>query len=155
MDISVASNFERLIYDFYLEGNSSLCSEVYSKFPNQPIRIDKNIWKKTSKLFLSYSVDDADTYECMRLFSKKYDYIMDPHTAVAAEAVSKFYKTLDDKTVILSTAHPAKFPKIIDKAGLHLSDIPSRLSAVINKDEIATKLSILDDSVFKFIEQNN
>ena len=80
---------------------------------------------------------------------------MDPHTAVAAEAVSQFYKTLDDKTVILSTAHPAKFPKIIDKAGLHLSDIPSRLSAVINKDEIATKLSISDDSVFKFIEQNN
>ena len=47
MDISVASNFERLLYDFYLDGNSSLCSEVYSGFPSQPIRVDKNIWEKT------------------------------------------------------------------------------------------------------------
>ena len=141
--------------DFYLDGNSSLCSKVYTGFPSQPIRVDKNIWEKTPKLFLSYSVDDSDTYECMRLFSKKYDYIMDPHTAVAAEALSHFDKTLNNKTVILSTAHPAKFPKIIDKAGLYLSDIPSRLSSVIDKDEIATKLSVLDDSVFEFIKQNN
>ena len=155
MDISVASNFERLLYDFYLDGNSSLCSEVYSGFPSQPIRVDKNIWEKTPKLFLSYSVDDPDTYECMRLFSKKYDYIMDPHTAVAAGALSRFDKTLNNKTVILSTAHPAKFPKIIDRAGLHLSDIPSRLSSVIDKEETATKLSVLDDSVFEFIKQNN
>ena len=80
---------------------------------------------------------------------------MDPHTAVAAEALSHFDKTLNNKTVILSTAHPAKFPKIIDKAGLHLSDIPSRLSSVIDKEETATKLSVLDDSVFEFIKQNN
>ena len=51
MDISVASNFERLLYDFYLEGDAQLCSELYSNFPNSKIEIDSSIWKKSSLIY--------------------------------------------------------------------------------------------------------
>ena len=43
MDISVASNFERLIYDFYLNRDSDKCSNLYSKFPTESIRLDEDI----------------------------------------------------------------------------------------------------------------
>jgi|GEM_PF-3206700 len=61
-------------------------------------------------------------------FYDEYKYLMDPHTAVA---YSVYEKLLDDKldknihTVIMSTAHPFKFPEPVAKAlGLELNENP-------------------------------
>ena len=37
MDISIASNFERLIYDLYANRDAGLCNDFYSNFPQSPI----------------------------------------------------------------------------------------------------------------------
>ena len=155
MDISVASNFERLLYDLYLDRDSDLCSKFYSAFPDAGIEVKESIWKKSSALFLSYSSDDNSTYERMKFYYKNYDYIMDPHTAVAADAVENFKEKLEHKTIILSTAHPAKFPDAIRNAGLSIETFPKKLSDVLNKEEIAKKLSFKDNSIFEYIKQNN
>ena len=154
MDISIASNFERLLYDFYLNRDAEMCSKLYSRFPENSMRIDQSIWSKSSELFLSYSSDDISTYECMQYYFNKYNYVMDPHTAVAADAVRSLKDALVSKTVILSTAHPAKFPTALSNASLH-TDIPNKLSAVLNKKEKAQKLSANDDSIFEYIKTNN
>jgi threonine synthase len=154
MDISIASNFERLLYDFYLNRDAEMCSKLYSRFPENSMHIDQSIWSKSSELFLSYSSDDISTYECMQYYFNKYNYVMDPHTAVAADAVRSLKDALVSKTVILSTAHPAKFPTALSNAGLH-TDIPNKLSAVLNKKEKAQKLSTNDDSIFEYIKTNN
>ena len=154
MDISVASNFERLLYDFYLEGDTKLCSKLYANFPNSKIEIDSKIWKKSSQLFISYSSDDRATYECMKYYFNNFNYVMDPHTAVAADAVNKLHDKLDGKTIILSTAHPAKFPLALKNAGLPIS-LPNKLSSVLDKKEVADRLSSKDDSIFEFIKNNN
>jgi threonine synthase len=80
---------------------------------------------------------------------------MDPHTAVAAEAVSSLKDKLKNKTIILSTAHPAKFPNALKNAGIISDDIPDNLSKVISKKEVASKLSASEDSIFNYIEENN
>tara|TARA_B100001564_G_scaffold101681_2_gene83704 strand:+ start:1358 stop:2740 length:1383 start_codon:yes stop_codon:yes gene_type:complete len=154
MDISIASNFERLLYDFYLNRDAEMCSKLYSRFPENSIHIDQSIWSKSSELFLSYSSDDISTYECMQYYFNKYNYVMDPHTAVAADAVRSLKDALVSKTVILSTAHPAKFPTALSNASLH-TDIPNKLSAVLNKKEKAQKLSTNDNSIFEYIKTNN
>ena len=154
MDISIASNFERLLYDFYLNRDAEMCSKLYSRFPENSMRIDQSIWSKSSELFLSYSSDDISTYECMQYYFNKYNYVMDPHTAVAADAVRSLKDALVSKTVILSTAHPAKFPTALSNASLH-TDIPNKLSAVLNKKEKAQKLSTNDNSIFEYIKTNN
>ena len=155
MDISVASNFERLIYDFYLNRDSDKCSNLYSKFPTESIRLDEDIWKKSASLFLSYSIDDNSTFKCMKTYFENSGYIMDPHTAVAADAVSKLNDILENKTIILSTAHPAKFPNALEKANINLKTIPKNLQKVLNKKEISFKLSPFDNSIFEFIKDNN
>ena len=33
MDISIASNFERLIYDYYMDRDADLCRKAYRNFP--------------------------------------------------------------------------------------------------------------------------
>mgnify|MGYP003322450935 CR=1 FL=1 len=57
---------------------------------------------------------------------------MDPHTAVAAKAVSSLKDKLKNKTIILSTAHPAKFPNALKKAGINSDNIPANLAEVIS-----------------------
>ena len=155
MDISVASNFERLLYDFYLDRNSKVCSDIYSNFPKTAININEDVWQKSDELFLSHSVDDNATYSTMKYFKNEFNYIIDPHTAVAAEAVLKLNHTLSDKTLILSTAHPAKFPDALKKSNILMEDMPKRLTDVINKKEIAKKISTSDNSIYEYIRSNN
>ena len=155
MDISVASNFERLIYDFYLNRNSEDCSNIYKQFPNQGIKINDAMWQKSRDLFMSYSIDDDSTFDAMKFYNNKYGYVMDPHTAVAAKAINILKDKLKNQTVILSTAHPAKFPNALKKAGISINEIPNNLREVISKKEVAVQLSASDDSIFNYIKENN
>ena len=155
MDISVASNFERLIYDFYLNRNSEDCSNLYKQFPNQGVKINDAMWQKSTDLFMSYSIDDDSTFDAMKFYNNKYGYVMDPHTAVAAKAINILKDKLKNQTVILSTAHPAKFPNALKKAGISINEIPNNLREVISKKEVAVQLSASDDSIFNYIKENN
>jgi len=155
MDISVASNFERLIYDFYLNRNSEDCSNLYKQFPNQGIKINDAMWQKSRDLFMSYSIDDDSTFDAMKFYNNKYGYVMDPHTAVAAKAINILKDKLKNQTVILSTAHPAKFPNALKKAGISINEIPNNLREVISKKEVAVQLTASDDSIFNYIKENN
>ena len=57
--------------------------------------------------------DEEETKEIIGEFFEENDYIMDPHTAVAARVYVDYVDETEDdtKTVILSTASPYKFPK--------------------------------------------
>ena len=80
---------------------------------------------------------------------------MDQHTAVAAKAVIKLNNTLSNKTVILSTAHPAKFPLALENAEINLDNMPNNLEKVLNMKEVEYKLSASEDSIFNFIKEKN
>jgi threonine synthase len=155
MDISVASNFERLIYDFYADRDSSICDQFYKNFPKSPIELEKHMWEKSKDLFMSYSVDDISTVKAMKDTFTSYKYLIDPHTAVAIEAVDQINEKLDGNTLILSTAHPAKFPEIIKDADLELSQIPKALSDVYNLKERASHMPASKELIFDFIIKNN
>ena len=80
---------------------------------------------------------------------------MDPHTAVASEAVDELSTKLEGKTIILSTAHPAKFPLVVEKAGLSLEDIPENLSIIFKRDERSYSFKASKELIFNFITENN
>ena len=64
MDISIASNFERLLYDF-MQKDSSICDQFHRNFPKS-INLEKHMWEKSKDLFMSYSVDDVSTVKAMK-----------------------------------------------------------------------------------------
>ncbi|MDB2451876.1 hypothetical protein N9W99_05280 [Gammaproteobacteria bacterium] len=105
--------------------------------------------------FLSYCVDDISTIEAMKHTFKKFNYLIDPHTAVASEAVEKISPDIQGKTIILSTAHPAKFPEVIKNANLTLEDIPNSLSVIFDNEERAYNFPASKDLIFDFITKNN
>ena len=80
---------------------------------------------------------------------------MDPHTAVATDAVNYFSGSLEHQTIILSTAHPAKFPEVFADIGISLKEIPDRFSAVLKKQEVAKQLNASANDIFSYIKANN
>jgi threonine synthase len=155
MDISIASNFERLIFDLYAYRDAGLCNDFYSNFPQSPIKLNNEMWNKSKDLFLSYSVDDFSTIQAMKDTYEQSSYLMDPHTAVASIAVDKLKNEIQGKTLILSTAHPAKFPKVVEGAGLTLKNIPENLSIIFEKEEHSFSFPASKNLIFDFIVENN
>lgn len=154
MDISVASNFERLVYDFFLERDASGCAKLFDQFPTNPIQLDENIWNKKNKLFSSSRVSEDHTKELIRKIFHSQDYILDPHTAIALdEAVNK--SDTNNHYIVLSTAHPAKFPKVYEELGINLSNIPKALTGLYEKPERLHTFDAKYDEIVNFIKQNN
>ena len=154
MDISVASNFERLVYDFFLERNAAECAAMFDNFPTSAIALESEIWSKKEKLFSSSKVNDHNTKTLIQDIFESHNYILDPHTAVAAEEALK--KSSDENHyVILSTAHPAKFPKVYEELGIDLTAIPEALNGLYAKDEYLHTFDANYDQIINFINQNN
>jgi threonine synthase len=89
------------------------------------------------------SVSQSETKNAIRYIYKKYDYIIDPHTAVAYAGYQKLNLTNSNNTyVFISTAHPAKFNKTI-KDVLNVECVIPELE--ILKTKIQQKTVISDD----------
>ena len=154
MDISVASNFERLIYDFFLDRNSSKCAAMFDNFPINSIELDSKTWQKKDNLFSSSKVNELDTKKIIQEFYQSFGYILDPHTAVAvAEALDK--SDQGNPYVVLSTAHPAKFPKIYEELGIEIKILPAALSGLFEKEESLYAFDSDYNQIINFINLKN
>ena len=154
MDISVASNFERLVYDFFLNRDSSKCAKMFDNFPIKPIELDVETWQRKDDLFSSSKVDDLETTKTIQEIYQVNGYILDPHTAVAAvEAIKK--SDSSNHFVVLSTAHPAKFPKVYEELNIEINSLPAALSGLFKKEEHLHSFDADYNQVTDFIKLNN
>jgi threonine synthase len=154
MDISVASNFERLIYDLFLDRDSVQCAAMFKNFPIEPIKLDHSMWKKKEGLFSSCKVNDLDTTKMIKRVFESDSYLLDPHTAVAA--VQAFEQSdQNNHYVLLSTAHPAKFPKVYEELGIEINAMPLALRGLFEKEESLYNLDADYKKITNFINRNN
>ena len=133
MDIQVASNFERLIYDLNEQSadkTNKIMQEIKIK---KKYLIEKKELNKIKEDFLSESVSEEELLFCIKKVYENYKMIIDPHTAVGLRALEKI--NLNGKNVVLSTAHPCKFPEAIQKAINVNSELPSELNYILNEKE--------------------
>ena len=133
MDIQVASNFERLIYDLNEQSadkTNKIMQEIKIK---KKYLIEKKELTKIKEDFLSESVSEEELLFCIKKVYENYKIIIDPHTAVGLRALEKI--NLNGKNVVLSTAHPCKFPEAIQKAINVNSELPSELNYILNEKE--------------------
>ena len=154
MDISVASNFERLVYDLFLDRDSARCSKMFDSFPTNPIELDSITWQKKDRLFSSSKVNDLDTKKIIQETYKLFNYILDPHTAVAA--VEAFNKSDENNHyVVLSTAHPAKFPQVYEELDIEINSLPFALRDLFKKEEYLHSFDADYNQIVNFINRNN
>ena len=111
MDIQVASNFERFLY--YHEGqDGGRVVEVMRQFRDKGEYIFNSFDRD---VFTASRADDSRIRELIGSVYRESGYIMDPHTACGFSDLPE-----TGTRIILATAHPAKFPDVVDEAtGVH------------------------------------
>jgi len=133
MDIQVASNFERLIYDVNQQSADKTNKIMQEIKINKKYLIEKKELNKIKEDFISESVSEEELLFCIKKVYENYKMIIDPHTAVALRALEKI--NLNGKNVVLSTAHPCKFPEAINRAINVKPDLPSELNYILSEKE--------------------
>ncbi len=148
MDIQIASNFERLLYDVK-NCNSEATKDVMAEIKDNTYKIDKNDLNKIKKNFISEMLDENETIEMIKTINNEHQIVVDPHTAVGVGAVRKL--GLEKNCVVLSTAHPCKFPKAIEDAISKTENLPENLKYVNDRKEKFELLSNDIEKVKKYV----
>lgn len=114
MDILISSNLERLLFE--ITGRDDKCiAQMMSDLKEKGVyKLDLNLIKKAVPEFMAGWVDEEETSESILNFYEMFDYVADPHMAVAI-AVSGMIED-DLPTVIVSTANAYKFPTDVYEA---------------------------------------
>lgn len=141
MDISVPSNFERLLFEVSGRDSDAL-RNIYGQYkqageaelPNQ-IRGPLGCTG-----FSARSVSNAETeVEILRYLDQTGELIC-PHTAVGTKVAYDLPDT-DAATVVLATAHPAKFPETVKAATGRDVPLPKRCRDLQQSGEVFEQIA--------------
>ena len=117
MDVSDPSNFVRILELF-----------------NNEIKSLKNILN-------SVTVSDEITKQTVKSVFEKYNYILDPHGAVGFYALNEFLSSIVNressitKGLFLETAHPVKFPDVVEEMIGRKLEIPESVQHLFGKEK--------------------
>jgi len=144
MDIQISSNFERYLFETC--GRDAALVRAKMGALRQEGRFDLGGLKANmQKDFAAAAASEKDVAEAIGRLRDESGYLMDPHTAcgvVAAErALGADPRTLQ---VVLSTAHPAKFPDAIAAITGKRPALPERLSGLLTAHE---RFSTIDNDL--------
>ena len=134
MDIQAASNFERILFDLS-DGDARqvrIWTEGFAR--NGVLELGESRHARLREHFDSASASDEECCAEMRAAYERHNIAIDPHTATAFRAAKRCVAP-GAPVVILSTAHPAKFPDAVERAIGTRPAVPPRLKAVLAAPE--------------------
>ena len=150
MDISVASNFERLLYNLYDDDSAVLAKNMRS-FPEQSIEIPEDKQEYITSFFKSFRSNDVEIIEQIKATYQESNYLLDPHTATGVRA-SNALSQINDPVITMGTAHPAKFADAIEKAVPEYNSIlPRKVEKAFEQEELFSILPENYDEIKTFI----
>jgi threonine synthase len=140
MDITVSSNFERLMFDLY-ERDGAAIAGLMKDFQSGAIRLNDTAMAEARSLFASACIDDDATLEEIAQVWADNEYLLDPHTAIGTRAARLCETDVGQPMVTLATAHPAKFPAAVAQAVPgHEPELPAHLADLYQRPERSTVL---------------
>ncbi len=142
MDIQVASNFERLLFDILNEDDDKVTKLMKNLSKNGFYKLEENELKKIRENFVAEKINDSDTVRIIKDFFVNYGFILDPHTATAVGAAYNIKNK--SKTIVLGTAHPYKFLETINLAIGKNIEPPKQFKNLSKKAE---KFDIIENNI--------
>jgi threonine synthase len=144
MDIQIASNFERLLYDLN-NGDDLQTADVMKNIKeNGKYAIDQEKLGKININFLSSRMSEEEVLKTINTVYEKHNLVLDPHSAIGYGAFDKV--NLNGNNIVLATAHPCKFPDAIKKAIDLKAELPEELRFIISEKE---NYDIVDNNIDK------
>jgi len=133
MDVQISSNFERLLFDVLNEDDKQVSIFMNNLKSKGSFLLNKEQISIIKKNFSAKKINDKETIEIIKNFSKKYNFVIDPHTATAVGA-SKEIKD-GSEILVLGTAHPYKFLETIKIATSQKVETPKQIVHLMDKKE--------------------
>jgi threonine synthase len=140
MDIQVSSNFERLLFEANDRNAAPVRTAMASLAQSRRFTVSAHALGEMRACFTAERASEDETAATIRTTLRESDYLLDPHTAVAMAVAEKETRDPAVPMVVLSTAHPAKFPDAVEAACGVRPGLPDWLAGLNEKTERFTVL---------------
>lgn len=151
MDIQVSSNFERLLFDAYGRDAQAVRALMGALTQSGRFSIAAPALSKMRELFTAERADEDEVAATIRALKREAGYCADPHTAVALAVAEKESRDPSVPMIVLSTAHPAKFPEAVQAACGARPELPDWLADLGTRRERMTVLPADQAAVERFV----
>lgn len=143
MDIQVASNFERFLY-YNVDRDASRVRKIMATFKGTGSYQFENFDRDS---FSASRCSDAEIPDIIKRVYDEFGYVVDPHTACAFAEHDP-----ERLSVVLATAHPAKFPDTIEQA-IGLSPTHESLEILKERPIVKHPVPATADAIRGFIAE--
>lgn len=134
MDIQVSSNFERLLFEAGGRNAELVRTAMASLKQSGSFSLDKKQHNNIAALFSAGRSTVDETATMIKTLYEESGYIADPHTAIGVK-VAREFSDPNVPMVVLSTAHPAKFPDAVKAASGVTPQLPVWLGDIMTRPE--------------------
>ena len=149
MDIQSASNFERLYFEA-VRREPAETTRAFEAFRNTGvIDIPPAALAAMQDTFTGVAIGEDETLRTIVSTLNETGELIDPHTAVAVAALR--HVSLDGPTVVMSTAHPAKFPEDVARACGVLPRLPRGMASLSGAKERFDRLPGDADTIKAYV----
>ncbi|QNL45692.1 threonine synthase [Oscillibacter hominis] len=111
MDILISSNLERLLFDLSGQDDAPVKEYMVQLAQSGRYEVSGAVREKLQSLFWGGFCGEEDTAATIARYYRDHHYLIDTHTAVAAQVMDQYRRATGDETVtvFVSTASPYKF----------------------------------------------
>lgn len=150
MDIQVASNFERLLFELVGRDGTKVAALMAELREKGVFSVPSEALSTVADLFTAHRLDDAGTVAEIKRVNDTTGILIDPHTAIGVNAGRR---EAGRPMVALATAHPAKFPEAVEQAAGCPPPLPDRLKSIFDRRERYEVLPNSREALQEFIRQ--
>ena len=135
MDIQVSSNLERLLFEIHGRDGAAI-AELMARFRSEgTVSVSGDRLELLADHWSAARVDDQQTAATIAEEYERSGMLLDPHTAVGLAAARQARSDASVPMVVLSTAHPAKFPDAVESASGVRPPLPEHLADLFDRPE--------------------
>ena len=140
MDIQISSNFERYLFELINRDGARIKSLMDTFSSQGGFEIEEEALVRANQLFSAHRLDDNQTRaEISRVYQETGE-IMDPHSVIGV-AAARIHAEPGVPTVVLGTAHPAKFADAVKlSTGINVS-LPDVAAHIMDGEERVVHVS--------------
>jgi threonine synthase len=135
MDIQVASNFERILFEAYGREARAVRGAMASLAQSRRFSLSGHALTRLRAVFSANRADEQETAATIRTTLRETGAFIDPHSAVGIAVAEKEPRDPTVPMVVLSTAHAAKFPDAVEAACGVRPRLPDWLAGLTERPE--------------------
>jgi threonine synthase len=108
------------------------------------------------RILSAYSVDDATTEQTIKNVFEMNNYLLDPHGAVGYYALNEYLlQHKGSKGIFLETAHPVKFPEVVERATQTKIPLPENVANLLGRQKKSIAMAANFDYLKEWLISQN